>query len=145
MIAPLIILQDSADLQRLADEMVRFADDNPFDREGVLEQMRRNRLVEKEEQGGFLHVSSSFPVESIQKYNRYASLGNRILQLTFYKMVMDGRPTVQLTVVDINKEPLTAEEGAYIAMFFIDAESPFSIADTPPHALVIIQEPRDAD
>lgn len=141
-------IKNDKELKAMADEMIAYARQHPFDPDAV-QDMMANEPGQKEVIEGDLKMVRVHGKEAGNLTNNYArfitfsasSPRPLPLQVAYYEYLPPGEKVrvKQLTIVHNNKEPVHPGEITRIGHFFLDLNKGFLTVKTPPHVFVVMQ------
>lgn len=144
--AEYIFLRTDKELRQLAEEMRKFAEQNPLDKHQV-ETLVINEPGEREKIGPMVRIHGKEAGTLAKRYSRFVCFSTkdpRPLQISYmvYTSELNGRLR-QLTVSNNIKQALLIGEVSRIAYFFMKPNTPVHSVETPEHVALMIQEDND--
>lgn len=128
------MVKDEAAFKKIAEEMIAYAKENPFDYGAAIEEARNNA----ESNGEFLVTKGKKEEElgMIRPYTQFISIdGKGALQLSYVEFTKGIEDYTQLTVVNNQQDELGEDLIKYIWNLFFGDE-PIRAAQTPPHVFL---------
>lgn len=143
---PLVTFEE---LEALVEDMKAFAKrEIPLNYDEIARQATQQPGIKTEQHGALIRVSGDQAVKGVEKYNRFAMVGDHALQLCYYEMMVPEMGRMgQVTVVDNRHMALEDMLKLGFCEMFLDwdRKDEIKIMPTPPHVLVAIQKVKPDD